>query len=205
MQLPNPPLMFITDPSARYPLPQVVEDACRGGLRWICLRDLTATGLELLDIAYVLRDITTRHGAQLYISRNLGVARQVDADGLHLASHQDAAQMRKLVGDDMIIGQSVHDLPSAQAAIANGVDYVTLSPVFQPSSKEDDRLPLGLKVFKQIAIQLSVPVIALGGINCETLAAAKNAGAAGAGFIGAMTKADDAANAARYLTAAWRA
>lgn len=204
--LPQPPLMWITDPEAGRPVAETAEAACAAGLRWICLRDPDADEITLIETGKTLRDITRRYGAKLYVSRNLKVARKIEADGLHASSQQNITALRREADQDMIIGQSAHSLDTALQAAQHGADYVTLSPVYASISKpEDTRAALGIDMLAAASAQIPCPVIALGGMHAKNISAAKAAGASGAAMIGAISHADDIAAAVMKIIENWRA
>jgi thiamine-phosphate pyrophosphorylase len=130
-------------------------------------------------------------GKIFIVNSLLDVALREGADGAHLTSEQsveEAFRTRHAVGrTDFLIGKSVHSLEAAQQAQAEGVDYLLLSPVFAPLSKDDDRPPLGIDGLRRIVSKLNVRVFALGGVdrsNASEILGAGVAGIAGISWLG---------------------
>jgi thiamine-phosphate pyrophosphorylase len=185
--LPTPPLLVISDRHlARTPLPDLAEAAFKAGLRWFMVRekDLDDTALDTL-----VGDIMARahpYGATVTVNGNATVAARHDAGGVHLPQGHDIAEARRIVGDQVLIGVSAHDESEAREAAADGADYVTLSPVFTPTSKPGYGPALGVEELHRIAEALPIPVIALGGITGDNASACQTAGIAILGGVMAV-------------------
>jgi thiamine-phosphate pyrophosphorylase len=179
----------------------VVDAALAGGVDTVQLRDKRADGGALFAAARVLRDVTRRHGAALLVNDRIDVARAADADGAHLpAASFPIAVARRLLGPAAWIGRSTHAPAEAVAAAADGADYVVLGPIYQTPSKAAYGAPLGIGALG--AARVPRPVVAIGGIGPETVAALRAAGAHGVAVIRSVLDAPDPAAAARALRAA---
>lgn len=113
-------------------------------------------------------------GKIFLVNTETELALAAGADGVHLTSQQSAPrslQLRNEAGraEDFLIGQSVHTVREALRAESQGVDYLLLGPVFDPISKQSDRMPLGLPGLREAAYMLYIPVFALGGITLDKL------------------------------------
>jgi len=129
------------------------------------------------------------------------VALAAGADGAHLpAASLPIAVARALLGPDAWIGRSTHAARDAEAAAADGADYVVLGPIFATPSKEAYGLPLGVTALG--AVRGTTPIVAIGGIDLANAAATRAAGAHGVAVIRAILDAADPAAAARALRAA---
>lgn len=116
------------------------------------------------------------------VNSDVELALEAGTDGVHLRADQDlAAALDSLGGEKggFIIGKSAHSVEAAVAAEAEGADYVTLSPVYEPYSKEAGHDLLGLTALRNAAQVLSIPVFALGGLDLSRLEVVSAAGAAG--------------------------
>jgi thiamine-phosphate pyrophosphorylase len=127
-------------------------------------------------MAVKLRQLTAEYEARLIINDRLDIALAVKADGVHLGANSlPVSAARKLLGRDMIIGYSSHDIDEALTAQAEGADFVTFGPVYYTRSKAVFGEPCGVNKLAEAASKLVIPVIALGGISTanitETLAA----------------------------------
>jgi thiamine-phosphate diphosphorylase len=129
---------------------------------------------------------------------NLDIALAAGADGLHIGQEDLAVSAaRKLAPIDMIIGCSVFNAQQAQQAVAAGADYVAVGAIFPTPSK--DTIVLGLEPLRQVKQAVSVPVVAIGGINISNAVEVKKAGADSIAVIGAVLGADSPETAAREL------
>ncbi|MBI3419432.1 MAG: thiamine phosphate synthase [Proteobacteria bacterium] len=185
-KLPSP-LLFIADMDAAGEcLFPILQTALKGGCRWVLLRGVNASRQQLLAAGLRARKLCKTHKAKLFISRDAVVARRIKADGLHLSSRQKA---KKIPG--MMLGQSCHNAAEMRRALANGVDYIFLSPVFKPLSKKSRGAPLGLAKLKALIKKSPVPVCALGGITPEKAGLCLQAGAQAVAVLGGIINASD--------------
>jgi len=135
-------------------------------------REFIKTGIEL----------SQQHSKLFLIGSDLNLALEEGANGVHLSSDQDLAEVLDAVGSScpgFIIGKSTHSIEEAISAEAEGADYVTLSPIYEPYSREFDYPLLGLTTLRSVAQTLSIPVFALGGVDLKRLDVISAAGAAG--------------------------
>lgn len=195
-------LYLITDrhQSGGRPLVDVVRAALEGGVRAVQLREKDLSGSELYRLALEMRQLTAEFGARLIINDRPDIALAVDADGVHIGvSSLPVAVTRTLLGSEKIIGYSAHAVEEAQAAQAAGADFVSYGPVFHTPSKAAYGAPCGTAALAAAVAALTIPVVALGGINLtnldETLAVAPG----GIAVIGALMAAADPCLAAASL------
>ena len=141
----------------------------------------------------------------LSVNGSLDLAGRPEAAGVHLPQGHSVAAARKLLGPDKLVGQSAHNAREVQRAAAAGADYVTLSPIFESTSKGAFAPTLGLARFAEICAESEIPVIALGGLQAENCQSCLKAGAAGIAVLGAvMADPEPGAACARLLAAADR-
>lgn len=166
--IPTPPLQVISDRHlARIPLPDLAEAAFKAGLRWFMVRE---KDLDDDALGTLVSDIITRarpYGALVSVNGNPTVAARHGAGGVHLPQGHDVAEARRIVGGGALIGVSAHNESEARKAAAEGANYVTLSPIFTPTSKPGYGPVLGVEELQRIVVTLPIPVIALGGITAE--------------------------------------
>jgi thiamine-phosphate pyrophosphorylase len=176
----------------------VIEAAIAAGVDAVQLRDRRAGGAALLRAAETLRPATRRHGAVLLVNDRIDVATAAGADGVHLpAASFPIPVARRLLGPDAWIGRSTHAPAEAEAAAAEGADYVVLGPIFATPSKAAYGEPLGVAALR--ATRASCPVIAIGGLTQENAAQACSAGASGLAVIRAILESPAPAVAARTI------
>ena len=200
-----PGLLLITDRAqARLPMVEIAEAALSAGFAAVMLREKDLGGRELFELAVTLQEICARYGRPLLINERLDVARAIPGAGSHLGTAGiPVADARRLLGADRLLGYSAHEADEARAAIEDGADYVTLSPVFSSASKPG-YVPRGIGWLRAAAAELPQGrVIALGGITVDTLAEVREAGAAGAAIMGEMMRSEYPGRAAQELVAGW--
>ena len=181
---------------------ELAAQAVDGGADVIQLRDKRLPAPDLLEAATAVRKITRDSGALFIVNDHLDLALRVGADGIHLgAADIPLPEARSLSPPSFIIGASVGSVAGALRAEAAGADYVALSPTFATGSKSDAGPGLGLSVLSAIRVAVSVPLIAIGGINAGNVADVIAAGADGVAVISAVVGVDDLTAAARDLRA----
>ncbi len=161
-------LMLITDrkQTGGRSLLDTVEEALKGGVRAIQLREKELSSRALYELAYEMRKLTMRFGARLIVNDRVDIALAVDADGVHLGGESiPLYRVRKVLGEKKLIGISCHNQVNAIMAQENGADYITFGPVFPTPSKAVYGDPLGVDKLREVAELLSIPVFALGGIK----------------------------------------
>jgi thiamine-phosphate pyrophosphorylase len=190
------------------PLVDVVAEAARSGLGAVQLREKDLAGGPLLAEALALKRVL---GATLLVvNERADVAAAAGAAGVHLPGDGLPVDVaRRLLGPDALIGRSAHSVADAQAAEQAGADYVILGTIFATASKPD-REPAGLALVEATAQAVRLPVIAIGGIDEQNVAAVIGAGAWGVAVMSAILRAPAPAVAAERLQAivgretAWR-
>ena len=180
----------------------VVEEALRGGVRAVQLREKDLSSKELYETAYELRRLTSRYGAKLFINDRVDVALAVDADGVHIgASSLPIYKVRRLLGEKKLIGVSCHNQVQAITAQEMGADFITFGPVFLTPSKAAYGDPVGLELLRTVTEMLQIPVFALGGIKRGNCAEVASCGVRGIALISAVMSAPEPREAARELLA----
>lgn len=172
--------------------------ALAGGARLLQYRNKTADENLRREQAAALRELCRRYGAMLIINDHVELAREIDADGVHVgADDAGVAAARTRLGHGKIIGATCYnDRQRALAATAQGADYVAFGSFFASSVKPGAvRAPLAL--LQQTRRQVTVPVVAIGGITLDNAAGLIDAGANAVAVISALFAAPDVEVAAR--------
>lgn len=191
--------MLITDAGqAVLPVNDIITQSLNAGCRWILLRDINADDETLLMQATSIKKICAPFGAKFFVSRNMNVAKTIDADGIHLSASQSIPEARD-VCDGMMIGQSCHSLADILDAEKNGADYVTLSPVFETVSKPGYGPALGISAIEQMRSKTKLPILALGGIDEKNAIACLIAGVNGVAVMGSIMRSSQPAQAIQRL------
>lgn len=142
-----------------------VEEAIKGGVTLVQLREKSIGTLEFYNIAVKIKNITDKYKVPLIINDRIDIARAVDAAGVHLGQNDMPAGIaRSIIGDNKIIGVSTSTLEEAQKAEREGADYVGVGAMF-PTSTKEDACAVTVNCLKEIKKNISIPVVAIGGIN----------------------------------------
>ena len=179
---------------------EIAQRALAGGADVIQLRDKACGARDLLRIGRVIREITRKTGALFIVNDRLDVALACGADGVHLGQDDlRAGVARQIAPHGFIIGVSVGTLEEAIRAEWEDADYLALSPVFPTASKYQSGPGHGLRVLQDIRRNVSIPIIAIGGINSGNVEDVIAAGADGVAVISAVVGSPDITAAARHL------
>lgn len=163
-----------------------VEEAILGGVTLVQLREKNISTLEFYNIAISLKKITDKYNIPLIINDRLDIALAVDAAGVHIGQSDIPGEIaRKLLGKDKILGISASTLNEAIKAQMDGADYIGVGAIFQTSTKNDaDSVSINdLKVIKE---KVSIPVVAIGGINKENIKLLKDTNINGVAVVSAI-------------------
>jgi thiamine-phosphate pyrophosphorylase len=196
-------LYLITDRArtAGRPLLDVIEAALQGGVDAVQLREKDLSVRELFELACRLRVLCNRYGARLLVNDRIDVALAAKANGVHLPGGSFLpADARRLLGPTALIGASTHSLAQARA-VGDGVDFIVFGPIFDTPSKRPFGPPVGLEALAEVAREVAVPLLGIGGITADRVEAVCAHGAGGVAIISAMLAADDPCTAARELKA----
>ena len=182
------------------PLDAVVKEILAGGVRAVQLREKDLPVRELLRWAETLRLLTAEFGARLLINDRVDVCRAVGADGVQLrADSLPIPAVRKILGPDCLIGRSVHSASEAIEAERAGADFVVLGPIYDTPSKRAMGKPLGLPEIRSSAVQVAIPIFAIGGIRSDRIQDVIRSGARGVAVISALLQAPNPREAAEAL------
>lgn len=148
-----------------------------------------------------IRNLTRATGTLLVVDDRLDLAMAIDADGVHLGQTDlPLALARKLWGETKLYGLSVASIPEAQAALAEGADYLGVGAVF-PTATKTDGPSADLDCLAGIVKASRLPVIAIGGIGVNNVTAVMQTGCAGIAVVSAIWGAANPAAAAEKLAA----
>lgn len=188
-------ICFITDRTyCALSIYEMTEAVLNAGVKFIQYRDKDATRREIYQKALKLRELTRRFDAIFIVNDHADIAVSVDADGVHLGQEDlPIKQARKIMGKK-IIGASTHDSFQASEAEKSGADYIGFGPVFETPTK-DAGAPRGVEMLRCIAQNSRIPVVAIGGINRDNIAAVFNAGADAAAVASAICRGNVSENA----------
>lgn len=168
-----------------------VESALKGGVTCVQLREKELGDEEFLKEAIEISALCKTYGVPFFINDNVDVAIKCQADGIHVGQEDmKASQVRQKVGEDMMIGVSVHSVQEAIDAVKSGADCLGVGAVFSTSTKTDVDV-LQMEVLRDICSAVDVPVVAIGGINKGNIEKLKGTGVDGVALVSAIFAADD--------------
>ena len=178
-----------------------VESALKGGCTCVQLREKELSEPEFLEEAIKIHKLCQSYGVPFIVNDNVDIAVKCHAEGVHVGQDDmKAASVRQKVGDDMIIGVSAHTVEEALDAVKNGADYLGVGAVFGTSTKPDADV-LTKDMLKSICDCVSVPVVAIGGINGGNIKELSHTGIDGVALVSAIFGADDIESTCRSLRA----
>ena len=147
---------------------EVVAEMIRGGITTIQYREKKHqkdVG-EMYVECQQIRELTRKHGVTFIINDHVDLALLVDADGVHVGQEDLPVEaVRRLIGDDKIIGLSTHSPEQMARAVAIGADYIGVGPIFATQTKENVCDAVGLQYLDYVAENCTIPFVAIGGIK----------------------------------------
>ncbi|SEK29182.1 thiamine phosphate synthase [Ruminococcus albus] len=178
---------------------QQVEDALKGGVTCVQLREKELSDEDFLAEAIEISALCKKYGVPFFINDNVDVAVKCKADGIHVGQEDMAAsKVRERVGDDMMIGVSVHTVDEALEAVAAGADCLGVGAMFSTSTKADASV-LPMDTLRDICDAVDIPVVAIGGIGKGNILKLKGTGVDGVALVSAIFSAEDIESECREL------
>ncbi len=136
-------------------------------LQW---RQKRGSDSSFLERAYEVRALCREFKTPFVVNDRPDIALLVDADALHLGQDDlPIAEARRLVGPQIPIGRSTHSLKQALAAVSEGADYLGFGPIFKTPSKVKPDPEVGITGLVEMLTQISIPVVAIGGLDEHNL------------------------------------
>ena len=180
----------------------VAEEAIRGGVDLIQLREKQATTTEFLEKATQLKAVTDRYEVPLIINDNLMVAQQVGAFGIHVGQQDlPPSEIRRAWADCRLLGYSVEELSQLDNPEIAWADYLGVSPIFSTDTKPDTVTEWGIDGIRNLRQQTDMPLVAIGRMGRDNAAAVMEAGADCVAVVSAICAADRPREAAAELKA----
>lgn len=168
-----------------------IEEALKGGVTMLQLREKNATGREFLEKAVKLRSLTKKYNVKFIINDRVDIAMLCDADGVHVGQSDIAAdKVRRLIGKNKIIGVSARTVEEAMKAKENGADYLGVGAMFTTTTKLDAK-SVTINKLSEIKKEVNLPIVAIGGITLDNINKLKQCNIDGYAVVSAILKADD--------------
>ncbi len=186
-------LYAVTDRSwvGRQTLYEQIEDALKGGVTIVQLREKNLAEDEFLREAVQIKELCRGYGVPLIINDNVAVALKSGADGVHVGIEDTPVEkIRNIAGKDFIIGATAKTADRAKAAEAAGADYLGVGAVF-PSPTKKNAIRITAEQLKEICSSVSIPVVAIGGIGLDNVSEIKGGGMKGIAAASAIFAAEN--------------
>ena len=176
-----------------------IEDALRGGVTIVQLREKHLDEDAFTAQAIQVRTLCRRYGVPLIINDNVDVALRSGADGVHVGMEDTpVAELRRRVGPDFLIGATAKTVAQARAAEAAGADYLGVGAVF-PSPTKKNAIRITNEQLQTICTCVSIPTVAIGGIDRGNVLQLRGCGMDGIAVVSALFGAADIRAAAQEL------
>ena len=181
------------------PLIHDVQLALEGGVTMIQLREKNLDEESFYREAIEIKELCKKFNVPFIINDNVELAKKVDADGIHVGQNDMAAQdVRAIIGPDKILGVSTQTVEEAILAQKMGADYLGVGAVF-PTGSKDDCWVLSHDLCREICSAVTIPVVAIGGINLGNISKLSGLGFSGISLISAIFGQSDIKSAAMKL------
>lgn len=168
-----------------------VEDALKGGVTCVQLREKMLSDEEFFEEAIEIKKLCSSYNVPFIINDNVDIAVKSNADGIHVGQNDMEAQnVRQLIGDSMMLGVSVQTVEQAVDAEKNGADYLGVGAMFNTTTK-DNAIDVTYDTLREICKSVTIPVVAIGGINKDNMYKLAGAGIDGVALVSAIFAADD--------------
>lgn len=182
-------------------LEDVVEQSLRGGVDIIQLREKNLDFNSFLESAIKIKKLTEKYNVPLIINDNIEVCRQSNADGVHIGQGDTPlSKARKILGKDKIIGVTAKTIQQALEAQLNGADYLGVGAMFGSTTKKD-AIPLTFQQLADIRKSVTIPIVAIGGINANNIDKFANTNIDGIAVVSAIYGQTDIKSATENLLA----
>ena len=176
-----------------------VKEALENGVTCVQLREKELNESDFLKEAKQISTLCKEHKVPFIVNDNVNIAIACKADGIHIGQEDmELTNVRKLVGEDMIIGVSAHTVEEAIKAQEGGADYIGIGAVFATSTKTDVDV-LSFDTLKSICEAVDIPTVAIGGIKKDNICKLKGSGIDGVAVVSAIFAAKDIATATKEL------
>ena len=180
-------------------LTEAVEQAILGGCTMIQLREKELPSLEFYNQAVAVKQVTERYHIPLIINDRIDIAMAVQATGVHIGQHDlPAAAVRKVIGENMLLGVSASSIAEAIQAQQDGADYLGVGAMF-PTGTKTDAESVSMEELQKIRTAVSLPIVVIGGISKGNTGRFKPMGIDGLAVVSAIIAQSDIKAAAAEL------
>ncbi|WP_085834029.1 thiamine phosphate synthase [Clostridium merdae] len=176
-----------------------IELACQGGVTLLQIREKEKTSRDFYHLAQKVKLISDRYNIPLLINDRVDIAAAVDAAGVHVGqSDLPVACTRAILGSDKIVGATAKTVEQAQQAAKEGANYLGVGAIYPTTTKVKTVLT-PVRTLDDICRSVSIPVVAIGGLNANNCDILKGIPIAGISVVSAIMKAADPRSATEEL------
>ncbi len=180
---------------------QKTEQILLGGAKTVQLRLKNVPAPQIIEIGKKLLPLFRKHGALLIVNDDVKTALEIGADGVHIGQADgDIKEIRQQIGASKILGVSTHCVEEAKEAEHLGADYIGAGALFSTSTK-NNTTPLKLSTLHSICNSVSIPTVAIGGINENNVCSLRGSGISGIAVSNAVFNSSDVLSATKKLSA----
>lgn len=201
----NVRMQFISHFTDQYDYLDSIAMALEGGCRWVQLRMKDATPEEILPIALEAQKLCKAKDATFIIDDHVALVKEIGADGVHLGKlDMPVGEARKILGDSFIIGGTSNTFEDIAMHAAAGADYIGCGPFRFTTTKKNLSPVLGLEGYQTLVAKmrengLTLPIVAIGGINAADIPAIMRTGVSGIALSGTVLRAENPVSEMRKL------
>ncbi len=195
-------LYVVTDTTvqSKYSHTELAEMALKGGAKVIQVRDKQLDATELMQTGNKIREMCDDFDATFIINDRIDIAFATNSHGVHLGQKDLPISVgRSILGENKIIGGTASEVSDAIAVEKNDADYVGFGHIYPTKTKSKKYEPRGLSTLKQVKDSISIPVVAIGGINRDNAHEVVEAGADSIAVSSAVCAADEPVKASEFL------
>lgn len=177
----------------------IVEQAVKGGVTIVQLREKESAGNAFYEKAKQLKEMLDRYNVPLLINDRIDIALAVGASGVHIGqTDMPLRVVKEIIPPSMVVGVSASTVKEAIKAEADGADYIGVGAIFKTGSKEDAKV-LQEGMLSKIIEAVTIPVVAIGGLQENNLDVLRGEGFSGIAVVSAIMQAENPEVAARLL------
>lgn len=163
-----------------------IEESLEGGVTFLQLREKNLDTNSFFKEAIKIKELCKKYNVPFIINDNVEIALKSNADGIHVGQDDmNAKEVRKLIGNDKILGISVQTVEQALLAQEQGANYLGVGSIFTTTSK-DDAKNVSINTLKEICNAVNIPVVAIGGIDKDNIKQLSKTGINGIAVISAI-------------------
>lgn len=169
----------------------IIEEACEGGITMLQVREKERSGKEYLSLVLKAKEITDRFGVPLIVDDRVDVALAADAAGVHVGQEDiPASIVRKLLGEDKILGVTAKTMEQAKLAQVQGADYLGVGAIY-PTTTKVKTVITEVSTLNDICNVIDIPIVAIGGLNQDNMYVLKDSLIGGIAVVSAIMKSDN--------------